>query len=138
MRDRAHTAVPAAAPVSVAQLSVKDVTKSYGTRTVLDQVRFTVRPGEKAAVVGENGSGKSTLLRLLAAAEVPDAGEITVGFPGGTGYLAQTLDLDADRTVQAAVALALAELRDMEGRLRMMEESLGEAGARISPRTANC
>ncbi|MGW7130553.1 ABC-F family ATP-binding cassette domain-containing protein [Streptomyces bobili] len=128
MRDRAHTAVPAAAPVSVAQLSVKDVTKSYGTRTVLDQVRFTVRPGEKAAVVGENGSGKSTLLRLLAAAEVPDAGEITVGFPGGTGYLAQTLDLDGDRTVQAAADLALAELRDMEGRLRMMEESLGEAG----------
>ncbi|MFF8315676.1 ABC-F family ATP-binding cassette domain-containing protein [Streptomyces bobili] len=128
MRDRAHTAVPAAAPVSVAQLSVKDVTKSYGTRTVLDQVRFTVRPGEKAAVVGENGSGKSTLLRLLAAAEVPDTGEITVSFPGGTGYLAQTLDLDADRTVQAAVDLALAELRDMEGRLRMMEESLGEAG----------
>ncbi|MFF7534206.1 ABC-F family ATP-binding cassette domain-containing protein [Streptomyces bobili] len=128
MRDRAHPAVPAAAPVLVAQLSVKDVTKSYGTRTVLDQVRFTVRPGEKAAVVGENGSGKSTLLRLLAAAEVPDAGEITVSFPGGTGYLAQTLDLDADRTVQAAVDLVLAELRDMEGRLRMMEESLGEAG----------
>ncbi|MDX3525417.1 ABC-F family ATP-binding cassette domain-containing protein [Streptomyces sp. ID05-39B] len=128
MRDRAQTAVPTAAPVSVAQLSVKDVTKSYGTRTVLDQVCFTVRPGEKAAVIGENGSGKSTLLRLLAAAEVPDAGEITVSFPGGAGYLAQTLDLDPDRTVQDAVDLALAELRDMEGRLRVMEKSLGDAG----------
>ncbi|MEU1672230.1 ribosomal protection-like ABC-F family protein [Streptomyces roseifaciens] len=123
MRERAHTAVPAA----VAQLSVKDVTKSYGTRTVLDQVSFTVRPGEKAAVIGENGSGKSTLLRLLAAAEAPDAGEITVSFPGGTGHLAQTLDLDPDRTVQDAVDLALAGLRDMERRLRTAEERLGEA-----------
>lgn len=127
MRARAHTAVPTAAAVSVAQLSVKDVTKSYGTRTVLDQASFTVRPGEKAAVIGENGSGKSTLLRLLAGAETPDAGEITVHFPGGTGYLAQTLDLDADCTVQDAVDLALAELRDMERRLRMAEKSLGEA-----------
>ncbi|GAA2606009.1 ribosomal protection-like ABC-F family protein [Streptomyces tubercidicus] len=123
MRERAHTAVPAA----VAQLSVKDVTKTYGTRTVLDQVSFTVRPGEKAAVIGENGSGKSTLLRLLAAAEAPDAGEITISFPGGTGHLAQTLDLTPDRTVQDAVDLALAELRDMERRLRTAEEHLGEA-----------
>ncbi|NGO14406.1 ABC-F family ATP-binding cassette domain-containing protein [Streptomyces sp. HC44] len=123
MRERAHTAVPAA----VAQLSVKNVTKSYGTRTVLDQVTFTVRPGEKAAVIGENGSGKSTLLRLLAAAEMPDAGEITVGFPGGTGHLTQTLDLDPGCTVQDAVDLALAELRDMERRLRTAEERLGEA-----------
>ncbi|MEW2396770.1 ribosomal protection-like ABC-F family protein [Streptomyces sp. NPDC046862] len=123
MPERAHTAVLAA----VAQLSVKDVTKSYGTRTILDQVSFTVRPGEKAAVIGENGSGKSTLLRLLAAAEVPDAGEITVGFPGGTGHLAQTLELDPDRTVQDAVDLALVELREMERRLRTAEERLGEA-----------
>ncbi|ARZ65942.1 hypothetical protein SMD11_0276 [Streptomyces albireticuli] len=123
MRERAHTAVPAA----VAQLSVKDVTKTYGTRTVLDQVSFTVRPGEKAAVIGENGSGKSTLLRLLAAAEAPDAGEIIVSFPGGTGHLTQTLDLDPDRTVRDAIDLALTELRDMERRLRTAEEHLGEA-----------
>ncbi|MFJ8647522.1 ribosomal protection-like ABC-F family protein [Streptomyces sp. NPDC093546] len=125
MRARAHTATPA--PAAVAQLTVKDVTKSYGTRTVLDQVSFTVRPGEKAAVIGENGSGKSTLLRLLAAAEAPDTGEITVGFPGGAAHLAQTIDLDPDRTVQDAVDLALADLRAMERELRAAEERLGEA-----------
>ncbi|MCD9144896.1 ribosomal protection-like ABC-F family protein [Streptomyces albireticuli] len=123
MRERARTAAPAA----VAQLSVQDVTKTYGTRTVLDQVSFTVRPGEKAAVIGENGSGKSTLLRLLAASETPDAGEITVSFPGGTGHLAQTLGLALDRTVRDAVDLALTELRAMERRLRTAEERLGEA-----------
>ncbi len=126
MRDRARTVLPTVTPAAVAQLSVKDVTKSYGTRTVLDQATLTVRPGEKAAVIGENGSGKSTLLRLLAAAEQPDAGEITVEFPGGVGHLAQTLDLDPARTVQDAVDLALADLRDMERRLRAAEQSLAD------------
>ncbi|MEU2499314.1 ribosomal protection-like ABC-F family protein [Streptomyces pseudogriseolus] len=123
MRARAHTLTPAPA----AQLSVKDVTKSYGPRTVLDQVSLTVRPGERAAVVGENGAGKSTLLRLLAGAETPDDGDITVAFPGGCGHLTQTPALAPDRTVQEAVDHALAPLRALERRLRAAEERLGEA-----------
>ncbi|MDN3271346.1 ribosomal protection-like ABC-F family protein [Streptomyces sp. MA15] len=123
MRERAHTLAPALA----AQLSVKDVTKSYGPRTLLDQVSFTVRPGERAAVIGENGAGKSTLLRLLAGAETPDDGEITVVFPGGSGHLVQTPVLEPDRTVQDAVDHALAPLRAVERGLRAAEERLGEA-----------
>ncbi|CAD5917621.1 ribosomal protection-like ABC-F family protein [Streptomyces cyaneofuscatus] len=107
-----------------AQLTMKDVSKAYGDRSVLDQVTLTVRPGEKAAVIGENGSGKSTLLRLLAGAERPDSGEITVRFPGSTGYLAQTLALDPADTVQDAVDAALAELRALEVAIREAEESL--------------
>ncbi|NED03118.1 ABC-F family ATP-binding cassette domain-containing protein [Streptomyces sp. SID6648] len=109
-----------------AQLAMKDVSKAYGDRSVLDQVTLTVRPGEKTAVIGENGSGKSTLLRLLAGAETPDTGEITVRFPGSTGYLAQTLDLDPADTVQDAVDAALAELRDLEHRIRAAEADLSE------------
>ncbi|MCR8941369.1 ATP-binding cassette domain-containing protein [Streptomyces sp. OUCMDZ-4982] len=107
-----------------AQLTMKDVSKAYGDRSVLDQVTLTVRPGEKAAVIGENGSGKSTLLRLLAGAEQPDSGEITVRFPGSTGYLAQTLALDPADTVQDAVDAALAELRTLERAIREAEERL--------------
>ncbi len=123
MRARARTLAPALA----AQLSVKDVTKSYGPRAVLDQITFTVRPGERAAVIGENGAGKSTLLRLLAGAETPDDGEITAVSPGGTGHLTQTPVPAPDRTVQDAVDLALAPLRALERRLRAAEERLGEA-----------
>lgn len=109
-----------------AQLAMKDVSKAYGDRSVLDQVTLTVRPGEKTAVIGENGSGKSTLLRLLAGAERPDTGEVTVRFPGGAGHLAQTLDLDPTDTVQDAVDTALAELRDLEHRIREAEAGLSE------------
>ncbi|MEU2079664.1 ribosomal protection-like ABC-F family protein [Streptomyces sp. NPDC013489] len=114
-----------------AQLTLKDVSKSYGDRSVLDQLTLTVRPGEKAAVIGENGSGKSTLLRLLAGAEAPDTGEVTVRFPGGAARLAQTLaetlGLGPEYTVRDAVDAALAELRSMEREMRSAEETLGSA-----------
>ncbi|MFF9017848.1 ribosomal protection-like ABC-F family protein [Streptomyces sp. NPDC014870] len=116
-----------------AQLTVHDVSLSYGTRSVLEQIAFTVRPGERAAVIGENGSGKSTLLRLLAGAETPDSGRVTVRFPGGVGHLAQTLaetfGVGPDHTVRATVDAALAELRALEREMRAAEESLGSATA---------
>jgi len=113
--------------VHSSQLSLHGVTKRYGDRTVLDQVSFSLAPGEKAGVVGDNGAGKSTLLRLLAGAERPDAGEMNVAAPGGTGYLAQTLGLPAQAGVQDAVDLALAELRALEATLRQAEAALAEA-----------
>ncbi|KOT92108.1 ABC transporter ATP-binding protein [Streptomyces sp. NRRL F-5755] len=106
---------------------MKDVFLAYGDRTVLEQVSLTVRPGGKAGVIGDNGSGKSTLLRLLAGDVEPDAGEITVSFPDGVGHLGQTADLDPRGTVQDAVDTALAELRDIEARIRTAEAALATA-----------
>lgn len=111
-----------------AQLAMKDVSKAYGERTVLDRVSLTVRPGERAGVIGENGSGKSTLLRLLSGAERPDDGEITVAFPGGTGHLTQTPGPGPAGTVRDAVDAALAELRALEHAVRRAERTLGRAG----------
>ncbi|MEV6308787.1 ribosomal protection-like ABC-F family protein [Streptomyces sp. NPDC051840] len=110
-----------------AQLAVQAVSKAYGERSVLDQVSLTVRPGEKAAIIGENGSGKSTLLRLLAGAETPDSGRITVRFPGGTGYLAQTPETHPGASVQDAIDAAFAGLRSLEQRIRAAEEALSLA-----------
>lgn len=57
-----------------------DVAKSYpiqgGTRRILQGVSFTVRAGEKLAVLGRNGAGKSTLVRLIAGIELPTSGRI--------------------------------------------------------------
>ncbi|MFC9301435.1 ribosomal protection-like ABC-F family protein [Streptomyces albidoflavus] len=127
MPSRTHTPT---SPARSAQLALKDVSKAYGERAVLDQVTLTVRPGERAGVIGENGSGKSTLLKLIAGAETPDSGEVTVVAPGGTGHLRQTLDLPPHLTVQDAVDDALADLRELEFRLQAAGERLGEAGDR--------
>ncbi|WP_405592410.1 ribosomal protection-like ABC-F family protein [Streptomyces sp. NBC_01190] len=116
-------------PSSVGQLALSDVTKCYGDRVVLDGVSFTVLPGEKIGVVGDNGSGKSTLLRLIAGAEPPDNGELTVVAPGGMAHLAQTLDLPEGATVRDAIDHALAGLRALEAEMHRAEAALATASA---------
>jgi macrolide transport system ATP-binding/permease protein len=112
--------------VSTAQLALHDITKRYQDHVVLDRIGFTVKPGEKVGVIGDNGSGKSTLIKLIAGREQPDNGALTVVTPGGVGYLAQTLELPLDATVQDAVDLALADLRELEEGMRRTEAELAE------------
>ncbi|OXM56510.1 tylosin resistance protein TlrC [Amycolatopsis thailandensis] len=109
------------------QLVLSGVTRRFDDHVVLDQVSFTARPGEKAGVIGDNGSGKSTLLRLIAGRDRPDNGTVTVTAPGGVGYLPQTLELPDTATVGDAIDLALADIRDLESRLRAAETSLETA-----------
>jgi len=57
-------------------LSVRNLTKRYGTRIGCANVSFDLFPGEVLGIVGESGSGKSTLLSCLAGHLAPDAGEV--------------------------------------------------------------
>ncbi|CAL9278907.1 TlrC/CarA/OleB/SrmB family ABC-F type ribosomal protection protein [Streptomyces sp. SudanB66_2053] len=106
------------------QLTLSHVSKAYPGRIVLDDVSFTLRPGEKAGLIGDNGAGKSTLLRLIAGQERPDRGEVTVAAAGGVGYLPQSVPLPPSATVQDAVDLALADLRALEARLHRAGRAL--------------
>ncbi|MEU5461823.1 TlrC/CarA/OleB/SrmB family ABC-F type ribosomal protection protein [Streptomyces althioticus] len=110
------------------QLALSHVTKGYPGRTVLDDVSFTLKPGEKAGLIGDNGTGKSTLLRLIAGRERPDSGEVTVAAAGGVGHLPQSLPLPPAATVQDAVDLALADLRALEAELHRAGRALEAAG----------
>lgn len=58
------------------QLQVRGIVKRYQKQNVLDQVGFSIAPGESLGVAGHNGSGKSTLLSIVAQMISPDAGEI--------------------------------------------------------------
>ncbi len=107
------------------QISLHEVTTSYGDRLLLDGVSLSVRPGDRVGIVGENGAGKSTLLRIVAGLERPDEGRAVLTADGGTGYLGQVPDLPAHCTVGQAVDAALAEFRTMESRLRALEARLG-------------
>ena len=62
-------------------LSASHLTARQNGRTVLDDLTFDVRPGERVVVLGVNGCGKTTLLRLLDGLAFPDEGD--VGYDGG-------------------------------------------------------
>ncbi|HLZ61151.1 MAG TPA: ABC-F family ATP-binding cassette domain-containing protein [Ktedonosporobacter sp.] len=68
-------------------LQVNHIHLSYGPRLVLDDVSFTVAPGEKAGLIGVNGAGKSSLLKIVAGLQEADGG--TVMLPRTHGYLSQ-------------------------------------------------
>ena len=62
----------------MAIIKVKDLYKSFGTKTVFERVNLEVREGECLGLIGGSGTGKSFLLRSLIGLEIPDRGTIQV------------------------------------------------------------
>jgi ATPase subunit of ABC transporter with duplicated ATPase domains len=82
-------------------ISLKNVHKRYGSRSIYEGFDFAVRRKERWCIMGVNGAGKSTLLKLVAGAAEPDDGSVTVGASVKMGYFAQHAMevLEGDRTV---------------------------------------
>ncbi|WP_018157721.1 ABC-F family ATP-binding cassette domain-containing protein [Demetria terragena] len=105
-------------------LIVRDLSKAYASRPVLDGVDLTVTPGQRLGLIGENGAGKSTLVRIIAGLEDADGGHVES--PPDLGYLAQDSGLRAHDTVEAVLAEALAPLHDAVERLEQLANGLPE------------
>ncbi|RSS24113.1 ABC transporter ATP-binding protein [Streptomyces sp. WAC08452] len=60
-------------------IDIQNLTKEYGTRRVVDDLTFTVRPGRVTGFLGPNGAGKSTTMRLVLGLDRPTSGTATVG-----------------------------------------------------------
>jgi ATPase subunit of ABC transporter with duplicated ATPase domains len=82
-------------------VSLKNVHKGYGNRSIYEGLDFMVSRRERWCVMGINGAGKSTLLKLVAGSTQPDDGTVALGGSVKMGYFAQhAMDLlDGERTV---------------------------------------
>ncbi|HDV7289851.1 energy-dependent translational throttle protein EttA [Pasteurella multocida] len=60
-------------------IEVQNLTKTYGDRTLIDNLSFSIPKGAIVGIIGPNGAGKSTLFRMLSGQEQPDSGTITLG-----------------------------------------------------------
>jgi ATP-binding cassette, subfamily F, member 3 len=88
-------------------LEFVDVSKSFSHRSILEDINFLIRHGERVGLIGANGAGKSVLLRLILGREQPTSGEIKIGPSVKVGYYAQEHEtLDFNQTVIDAVRLA--------------------------------
>ena len=88
-------------------LNMEGVRKTYGDRTLLDDVTFYMKQGDRVGVVGVNGCGKSTFLRLAAGKEKPDSGSVSYDPNVRLGYLPQDPAYDPENTVMEQVEAGL-------------------------------
>lgn len=98
-------------------LDIKNVSKKFGHKTILDSVSLQVNKGEIAVLLGASGVGKSTLLRVLNHLETPDSGSFslngkqlnleTVNQTHTVGFVFQNFNLFDHLTVQENITLAL-------------------------------
>ena len=80
-------------------LDMVGVRKTYGDRTLLDNIDFFMKEGDRVGVVGVNGCGKSTFLRVAAGRESPDGGKVSYDPNVRLGYLPQDPPFDPEKTV---------------------------------------
>ena len=78
---------------------LKDVSKAYDDRLLIDSFTATIPPGSIVGVVGPNGAGKTTLLKMITGKEKPDGGTIKIGETVKLAYADQLRPLDNDKTV---------------------------------------
>ena len=106
-------------------LSAKEITKSYGTDTILSGISFHVNEGDRVGLVGANGAGKTTLLKILAGEILSDAGDFFVAKNKGVGFLKQNSGFEHDRDVIDIVEDTFRDLMKMEEDLETLSEAIG-------------
>ena len=118
-------------------VSVSGLTKSFGGKTVVDNVSMTVEQGEIVGFLGPNGSGKTTTIRMICGLLTPDAGTGTVlGYDVATqsreikrevGYMTQRFSFYEDLTIEENLQFVarLYELKPVAAHVDRTLEDLG-------------
>ena len=117
-------------------LFVRNLSKSYGAITVLDDISFVINPNDRVGVVGSNGVGKTTLLSILVGQESPDSGSYSFAPSTEVGYLPQTTPVYGNHhyTLQELILASLGNLRQLEERMRALENAMSTTpGNQLAP-----
>jgi ATP-binding cassette subfamily F protein 3 len=87
-------------------LTLSEIGKSFGARTLFEDVSLSINLGERIALVGPNGAGKSTLFSIILGTTEPDAGSVVIDKHTTIGYLPQETAASGDETVlELAIAI---------------------------------
>ncbi|MBY4591817.1 ABC-F family ATP-binding cassette domain-containing protein [Rhizobium redzepovicii] len=115
-------------------VSLKNVYKKYGSRSIYEGLDFMVRRRERWCIMGINGAGKSTLLKLVTGTAEPDQGSVALGASVKMGYFAQhAMDiLDGEHTVFQALEDRFPQAG--QGPLRALAGCFGFSGDDVEKR----
>jgi ATP-binding cassette ChvD family protein len=108
--------IPAGRRLGDQVIEVKNLSKGFGDRLLIDDLSFSLPPAGIVGIIGPNGAGKSTLFKMLAGREQPDSGEIKIGDTVDLSYVDQDRDdLNPDATVYDEITGG-GEVLDVGGR----------------------
>ena len=108
-------------------LSCNNITKTFGTDTILSDCSFHIEEREKAAIVGPNGAGKSTLLKIFMGRLPADDGTVAISKDKTLGYLAQHQNLSSDGTIYDELLSVKKDIIALEEKIRETEQQMKNA-----------
>ncbi len=77
-------------------LKAESLTKSYGNKTLFEDISFVINEKEKVALIAKNGTGKTSLLNIITGKDVPDDGKINLAKNLSIGFLEQNTDFESE------------------------------------------
>ncbi len=97
-------------------ISLEGVSKSYGERTVIRDLSYTLLRDDRIGIIGSNGAGKTTLLKLFAGELAPDRGTVDIGATVKIGHFSQEgRELDPRERVYDHIHQIASSVRTEEG-----------------------
>ncbi len=109
-------------------ISVDNLTKSYGSRILFDDISFKLNRRERVGLVGRNGHGKTTLFRIIAGQEEADAGGVSVPKTYRIGYVTQSLDFTCDNVVDESLTAVSGDTATQRWKAEKILAGLGFSG----------
>lgn len=84
-------------------LSVENISKSFGARTLFENISFGINKDQKVAFVAKNGSGKTTILKILTGSDSPDSGQVVMRKGIRMEFLSQEPNLQDELTIEESI-----------------------------------
>ncbi|KAG8497273.1 hypothetical protein CXB51_008552 [Gossypium anomalum] len=106
-------------------VKLENISKSYKGVTVLKNVNWEVKKGEKVGLVGVNGAGKTTQMRIITGQEEPDSGNVIKAKPNmKVAFLNQEFQVSMSRTVREEFMSAFKEEMEISERLERVQKAI--------------
>jgi len=107
-------------------LSVKNLTKYYGSELILSNINLTLSSTDKMAIIGRNGAGKSTLAKIICGLEDYDQGEIYIASGMKVGYFSQESTLNSELTLYEELQTVFQRQLNLKSQLQDLERQMND------------
>ncbi len=84
-------------------LSVENISKSFGERTLFENISFGINKDQKIAFVAKNGTGKTSILKIITGEDTPDTGQVVIRKDIKMAFLSQEPNLNPELTIEESI-----------------------------------